>query len=478
MTMQVLAIESSTSSAKAFLYDTETKAVTSARKSYGALHRSGMTDTEGVFRLTMGIARELAQGRDVAAIALCGTWHGLCAVDREWKPACPTYSWDFLDTAPYVERIQKDGALTDIFYRRTGCMPHNTYPRHILSYLRDRGMDMEKHRFMTQGAYHFYRLTGEFRESRCTQSGSGLINLDSMEYDEFVLNYFGIRKDQLGALCTYQDVAPLSREGADLLGLRPGIPVVPAHADGALNQLGNFAHRPGVMTMSVGTSGAMRMVADRPILPENRGLWCYLGVEGYISGAAISGACNCVDWFRKTLLGGRVSFTELERGAEQEREIPVFLPFLFSERCPGWRSERRGGFLEVDGSHTAADLYKAVQVGILMNMLQCYRILSAENREPEEILLSGGIANSAVWTQMAADIFQRELLVMDCPDASTMGAVALALYTAGNLEKVGDFRADYDKAVRVRPDEERYSYYRKQYERYLDAYQKSGEREI
>ena len=113
-----------------------------------------------------------------------------------------------------------------------------------------------------------------------------------------------------------------------------------------------------------------------------------------------------------------------------------------------------------------------------MNMLQCYRILSAENREPEEILLSGGISNSAVWTQMAADIFQREMLVMDCPDASAMGAVALALYTAGALEKMGDFRADYDKAVRIRPDSQRYAYYERQYERYLDAYQKSGEREV
>ena len=468
--MLVLTIEVSTSSTKSFLYDSEAGIVGSARESYGPIHREGRTDTEQVFDLAVRKARELAQGRDVAAIALCGTWHGISAVDRDMRPVTPTYSWDFLGTAPYADAIAKDKALTEELYRRTGCMPHNTYPRHVLSYLRDQGLELSRYRFLSQGAYLFYRLTGQFRETRCTQSGSGLVNLHTQDYDSFLLDYFGVKREQFAPLCTYRDTAPLSPEGARLLGLRPGIPVVPAHADGALNQLGNYAARPGVITMSVGTSGALRMAAPQPVLPENHGLWCYLGVEGYLSGAAISGACNCIDWFRKQVLGGRFSFQELEAGDVEARDVPVFLPFLFSERCPGWRSERRGGFCGLSGGDTAADLYQSIQMNILMNMYQCYRILCREESEPREILLSGGITNSARWTQMAADIFEKELLVMDCPDASSMGAAALALYTAGALDRVNDFRADYDRAAAVRPEPGRFDYYRRQYERYLDAY--------
>ena len=468
--MLVLAIESSTSSTKSFLYDPEKSIVASARENYGPLHRSGKTDAEGVFSLTMKTAEKIARGQPVGAIALCGTWHSICALGADMRPVTHTYSWDFMETSAETERIRKDTTLTDAFYRRTGCMPHNTYPCHTIGYLKKQGLDIQNCKFITQGAYHFYRLTGCFRESRCTQSGSGLINLDTREYDDFVLDYYGLRRDQLGALADYRDTAPLSAEGAALLGLRPGIPVVPAHPDGALNQLGSYAGRPGIMTMSVGTSGALRLTAEQPVLPENRGLWCYLGVEGVISGAAVAGACNCIDWFRKGLLKERFSYAELEGDGPMAADTPVFLPFLFGERCPGWRADRRSGFVGVDSAHSLPDLYRAVQMGVLMNLRQCYDILCRENGAPREILLSGGILNSTRWIQMAADIFEREMLVVDCPDASAMGAVALALYTAGGLESINDFRGEYDKAVLYQPDMDKAAFYRRQFARYLDAY--------
>ena len=148
--MLVLTIEVSTSSTKSFLYDSEAGIVGSARESYGPIHREGRTDTEQVFDLAVRKARELAQGRDVAAIALCGTWHGISAVDRDMRPVTPTYSWDFLGTAPYADAIAKDKALTEELYRRTGCMPHNTYPRHVLSYLRDQGLELSRYRFLSK----------------------------------------------------------------------------------------------------------------------------------------------------------------------------------------------------------------------------------------------------------------------------------------------------------------------------------------
>lgn len=477
--MLVLAVESSTSSAKALLYDTEQGIINSVQRSYGAEidDKNGRTDTRGVFEMTMAAGREAAAGheKEVEAVGLCGTWHGLAVCDGKMQPVTPTFSWNFRGTSEICDAIRKNEEQTDWLYQRTGCMPHNTYPRHVLTFLGEQGYELKDKYFITQGAYNFYRLTGEFIESACTHSGTGILNLEKLCYDEEVLAYLGVNKKQFGTLGTYEDVCPLTEEGAGLLGLRAGIPVVPAHADGAMNQIGNYANRPGIMTMSVGTSAAIRLCVEQPVLPAGHQLWCYYGANRWISGAAVSGACNCIDWFREKVMGGKVSYADLEQGGTHGEDVPVFLPFLFSERCPGWDAGRKGGFVGLEGTHTMADLYKGIQMGVLFNLYQCYETLCAMHQVPQQIIVSGGISNSARWTQMAADIFGMDILVADCSNASSMGTVALALHAAGGLKDINEFQADYDSSVLLKHTKEKEEYYKHQYQRYLKAY---GERSI
>ena len=139
--MPVLAIETSTSSTKALLYDRDKGVLASSRESYGILHQKGQTDTEAVFALAMKNAERIARGKDVEAIALCGTWHSICGLDNNGSPVTPTYSWDYMDSANYAESLRRDPSLSEAFYRRTGCMPHNTYPSYTLGYLRTQGLD-------------------------------------------------------------------------------------------------------------------------------------------------------------------------------------------------------------------------------------------------------------------------------------------------------------------------------------------------
>ena len=133
--MLVLAIESSTSSAKAVLYDTEKGIINGKQKAYGAsIDHLGQTDPVKVFELSMEMAREAAAGADVCSIALCGTWHGLCACDSNLNPVTPVFSWNFTGTADICREIRKDSELKEKFYRRTGCIPQP-----ILVYGVDRG---------------------------------------------------------------------------------------------------------------------------------------------------------------------------------------------------------------------------------------------------------------------------------------------------------------------------------------------------
>ena len=156
----------------------------------------------------------------------------------------------------------------DWFYQATGCMVNTTYPIFTLQLLRERGVNIEDAYIIDEGSYLNWVLTGELVQSQCLASGSGLLNTHSRSYDRDVLAWVGVTQDQLPTLVPSLVSYPLSARGAALLGIPEGTPVLPTIADGAANQAGSGALGPGVMTLSVGTSGAVRLATDAPTAPR------------------------------------------------------------------------------------------------------------------------------------------------------------------------------------------------------------------
>lgn len=471
--MLVLALESSTSSAKAMLYDTQRGVLDTVTTRYpSSCSRNGVSDTEAIFNLTMEAGRRVAAGKEVAAVALCCIWHSVAVCDLKMRPG-NTYSWNWLAPSKLCREARKDALLTDKFYQRTGCVPHVIYVRQMLRYLRENGICLKEKRLPSQGAYTFFQLTGEFLESANVMSGTGLLNTGACKYDDFALEYAGIDSEQLGELGDYQTIRPLSARGAEWLGIQAGIPVVPAHADGALNQIAAGAAQVGRMTLSVGTSGAIRMATAQPVLPKGHELWCYRGVTDWMSGAATNGACNCLDWFRETVLGGKIAFSTLDAEEIPLENLPVFLPFLFGERNPGWRDERKGGFVDLRPEHGIREMYRAIQLGVLFHLYQCYEVLIKNVGAPQMICASGGILYSPRWTQLLADVFGTSIHCVKDVAASTVGAAVLAMHAAGAIEDVRMFDRDVQNATVVAPRIEGVERCAALYQRYLEYYNRT-----
>ena len=467
--MLVLVLESSTSAAKALLYDDRAGCVAEATESYAPdCDSGGRQDAEKVWLAAVRAGRKAAAGRRAAAIGVSGVWHSIVPCDREMRPVERSCIWSFTGPGELCRGMRSDAAAAAGIYRRTGCMPNITYQPYALLHLIRNGFSPAGRLFASQAGFNFFQLTGERLESRCIMSGMGFLNTHDLVYDAGIMDMIGCRTEQFGRLVDYRDHRPLSREAAELLDQEPGIPVAPPHPDGALNQAGNGCMRNGAMTFSVGTSAAIRLSTTRPVLSDPPGTWCYVGVEDWLCGAATNGACNCLNWFRETVLENRWSFAELERGVLDAPRSPVFLPFLYGERCPGWNDVRRAGFACLDGGNDAPSLFRGILEGVLFNVFHCYRILTELAGEPEEIVMSGGILNSGAWTQMAADIFGRELSLSPMAQASTLGGAALALHAAGAISDIRSFgRTDLAKA---RPRHGRTKEYADRFARYLEHY--------
>ncbi|HSK68332.1 MAG TPA: FGGY family carbohydrate kinase, partial [Candidatus Limnocylindria bacterium] len=259
--MLVLALETSTSSVKAMLYDGALGVVAAETEAYAPdVAQDGTQDAEAVYLALLRAGRRVAEGRAVEAVALGSTWHSVCVCGGDMRPVTPVYTWEYAAAAPKSREMRGDAALAEALYRSTGCMPNVTYPRQTLLYLRDQGLRLQGRHAVTQGGYCFLRMTGEFAETVNLQSGGGFIRLTDKTYDPLVLELLGMDARQFGQLVTLEDTAPLGEEAANAMGIPPGIPVVPAHSDGACSQAGSGCGGPREMTLSVGTSGAIRMV--------------------------------------------------------------------------------------------------------------------------------------------------------------------------------------------------------------------------
>lgn len=467
--MWILALEASTTSAKAMLYNTDTGEFDEKTKAYGRMNvEEVLHDAKTVFDCMAEVGRELSDGKDVDIISLSGTWHSVMLCNKDMSPVTPVYPWSYTGASQMCRELRKDPKYVNEYYQRTGCMVNATYPFFKLLHLKKQGYNLRKYLIVGQGTYNNYRLTGQRITTRCLVSGSGLLNIHSGEYEEKYLQEAQITVAQLPQLCNSNETFPLSAEGAKILGQKEGTPVLITNSDGGLNQIGVGAIQDDVMTFSVGTSGAMRITTKQPVLPETKGTWCYLSPKGWLSGAATAGCCNCIDWFCNQIAGLGLSREELERKVDNIEDTPVFLPFLFGERCPGWDDERTGGFLHVKAHHTVNDLYRAVQQGILFQLFQCYMILTEVAGIPKRIKLSGGILHSDVWTQMCADIFGKELEIDESKQSSLMGAIILARQQIGDLPSVEAYTSKVTKLVK--PDLDKTKIYEAKFQEFVKEY--------
>ena len=202
--------------------------------------------------------------------------------------------------------------------------------------------------------YVRFRLTDTYAIDRAGGSGTILFDLAARDWSTEVARVLDIPMEWLPPTFEGPDVTGVvTEEAAALTGLRPGTPVMAGGGDQAANGVGVGAIAPGVVAMSVGTSGVVFAAADRPVVePAGRlhafchavpGMWHLMGV--------MLSAAGSYKWFKETFAPD-LTYDELNDAAAQVpagSEGLVFLPYLTGERTPHPDPLARGAFVGSDG---------------------------------------------------------------------------------------------------------------------------------
>ena len=377
-------------------------------------------------------------GDDIASVGLTGQMHGAVLLDRAGTVLRPAILWNDQRTSAECDVIRAAvGPERLIEITGNDALTGFTAPK--LVWVRDHEPDVWRRiaHVLLPKDYLRLRLTGEYALDKADGAGTLLFDLAARDWSPEVLAALGI--DPAWMPLTWegpQVTGSVTGPAASATGLRAGTPVVAGGGDQSANAVGVGAVDPGVVALSLGTSGVVFAATDRPLFePHGRvHAFCHAVPQRWHLMSVMLSAAGSLRWFRDTLAPG-VEFGDL---VDPAAEVPagsdglLFLPYLTGERSPHPDPLARGAFVGLTLRHDRRHLTRAVLEGVAFGLRDGLDAMVAAGMPmPDQIRASGGGTASPLWRQILADVLATEIAAVDTTEGAAYGAAVLASVGAG-----------------------------------------------
>ncbi|MEW5873234.1 MAG: xylulokinase [Chloroflexota bacterium] len=417
-------------------------------------------------------------GQAVQAIGLTGQMHGLVLLDQYGQVLRPAILWNDQRTAAECEQITETVGF-DHLLQVTGnkALTGFTAPKILWVRNHEPQVYARAAHVLLPKDYVRYRLTGGYAVDKAGGSGTILFDLEKRHWSREVLELLEIPAAWMPETFEGPQITgQVSPSGAEATGLKAGTPVVGGGGDQAAQAVGVGVVSPGVVALTLGTSGVVFAATSSPLVePEGRlhafchsvpGAWHFMGV--------MLSAAGSLQWYRDTLAPG-MSFDDLLAPAAQ---VPAgceglyFLPYLTGERTPHPDPLARAAFVGLTLRHTQAHMTRAVLEGVAFGLRDSMELIrSAGLGQISQVRLSGGGAKSPLWRQILADVMQSELVTVNTTEGAAFGAALLAGVGAGVWSSVAEScEACVQVTQHVAPDPASSALYQAAYPQYRALY--------
>jgi len=446
-----IGIDSSTTATKALLMDELGAVVAIGRSEYDFETPRPLWSEQSphlwwdatVFAVHEALDQGGIVGDAVAGIGLTGQMHGLVLLDDEGQVLRPSILWNDQRTQAECDEIrERVGPEKLISLTGNDALTGFTAPKILWVRKNEPDVFARVAHVLLPKDYVRYRLTDTYAIDRAGGSGTILFDLAARDWSDEVARVLDIPMEWLPPTFEGTDVTGVvTEEAAALTGLRPGTPVMAGGGDQAANGVGVGAITPGVVAMSVGTSGVVFAAADRPVVePAGRlhafchavpGMWHLMGV--------MLSAAGSYKWFKETFAPD-LTYDELNDAAAQVlagSEGLVFLPYLTGERTPHPDPLARGAFVGLTVRHGLGHMARAVMEGVAFGLRDSVELMAAE-MELGEVRVSGGGASSDLWLRIIADVIGLPVRVVGTAESAAHGAAMLAAVGAGTFDSVAE----------------------------------------
>jgi gluconokinase len=369
--------------------------------------------------------------KSISFISLSSAMHSVMAVDEHGNPLTPLIIWSDLRSKEESNFLRHDPQLVDQL-SRTGTPVHPMSPLCKMMWWQKHEPEIAKraHKFIGIKEYIWFKFFGHYEVDLGIASATGLLETEKKAWFDPALELAGINRDKLSVpVSVYHHRRTTNAELLNRLGLSSQVPVVIGSSDGCLAQLGSGAMDSTALSLTIGTSGAIRRVVKERNNTFNPLVFRYLLDENtLIEGGATNNGAVLIDWFQKTFLSDPLS---TEKFIERAFTAPpgagglLFLPYIYGERAPLYDPDACGIFIGMQQQHRQEHVMRALLEGIVFALYDIATLIERNSGAYERIIASGGFVRSPGWIQQVADVFGKPVYVPQREDASAWGAALL-----------------------------------------------------
>jgi xylulokinase len=453
----LLGLDVGTTATKALLFDLEGNVRASASAPYGLISpQAGWVeqDPEALWRAVVTVLRSIVSrlqpGQQVLALAQSSQGGTTVPVDAAGQPTYNAISWmDGRAQAEYEGLRRQYGG--EVFSHKTGWPLMAGLPLQHIRWLRDQQPNTfaRSRHFLFVNDFIGRRLTAEFSMNPSDASITQLLDIETGDWDDWLLMLAGIRRDQLSPM--YPSgvmVGKLTAEASAATGLPAGLPVINGAHDQYCAAVGMQVTKPGSVLLSCGTAWVLLAVPEDLDVGRrsDMALSCH-AVSGRWGAIRSLGAVGTsLDWLIDNIWAEQEGAPTVPRSVLYQaintaaaRSGPGAHGLIF---CPlagghaGSYGVAQGGFLGLTLTHERGDLSRAVMEGVACELRWALDEIRAAGVTAEALTMVGGAARSPLWPQIVADVTGVSVSVPAITEAASWGAAVLAGIGVGVFEGV------------------------------------------
>ncbi len=491
----ILGVDIGTSGTKTVLFSEDGTPVSSATYEYPLYTpQNGYAEQEpldwwnaSVNGIKDVISQSGVAAEEIKGIGLSGQMHGLVMLDADNKPIRRSIIWCDQRTArEVVEITDKVGADRLIEITANPAITGFTAAK-IMWVKNNEPQNYEKCRhILLPKDYIRFMLTGEFATEVSDASGMQLLDIPNRCWSDEVLSKLGIDKALLAKVYESPEITgTVTKQVAELTGLKEGTPVVGGAGDNAAAAVGTGVVEDGKAFTTIGSSGVVfAHTSDIAIDKQGRvhTFCCAVPNCWHVMGVTQSAGLS-LKWFRDNFAWAEME-TAVSMGVDpyylmdkEADSVPIganrllYLPYLNGERTPHLDPNARGVFFGLSSMHKKKDMLRAVMEGVSYSLRDCVEVMREMKINVSDMMACGGGGTSKLWRQMLADLYACPVKTTENKEGPALGAALLAAVGAGIYKSVPEACSVVIKPEKVQePIHENIGEYERVYQMYRRLY--------
>ena len=485
----VLGIDLGTQSVKVVFYDFDSREMVAVESAPLDLYQTDAGVAEQQAHWWIHALRQAMQQvgdgvrKSVVAIGVSGQQHGFVPLDTSGEVLAPVKLWCDTSTGAHAAAIMDAFGGRDACIEQTGNPIPPGYTASKVRWFREAhpGPYAQMHSILLPHDYLNFYLTGERCMEAGDASGTGFFDIRERDWSAAMLKAIDPDRDLRDCLPDVrrrnESVGSLLPSIADELGLPPAVPVSIGGGDNMMGAIGTGNVSPGVVTMSLGTSGTVYAYANQPVIDPKGNIAAFCSSTGGWLPLLCTMNCTVTTELMRDLLDTDLASFEAQLAASQRGANGVItVPFFNGERTPNL-PDAKGCILGLDSRNTNSEnLLRSAVEGATFALRFGIDELATLGIDAEEIVLTGGGANSATWRQVVADVCNAPVTVLKQEEGAAFGAALQALAMLDgpdtDMSELCDAHLDSDAERSVEPRPSAVNFYIDTYNEYQRAVDK------